>query len=215
MEWYDELEKVGDWYLGPVNDWETELYGFEKRSGFGDLISNNTARIRETSDRSPWAFECLKRCFILLGLRKRWPDWMDIMIPKDRQCKTRLCSVLHKLKFYIGKCICGDNGCKFTVKYRSQGDMTRDPYINAIACAMDMGELHLIGNASIPWYLYRPATWAWHKYLKAPTTKNYERYVKVEQRWDWFGVPEFVVGLRQKRWETAERMEGLIPKTKQ
>ncbi len=204
MEWYDELEKIDQWYLGIINNWQTKLHGFAIRSGIGDLISNNTALIRETFDRSDWAYGCLEACFELLSYRKRWPDWMDRKIPRDKQCKTRLCSFLNKSKFYIAKWIYGEKVCdKITTKYRSQGDMTRDPYINAIACAVDMNRLQLVDTVSIPWYLWRPSTWRWHKYLKKPTDRNYRRYVKAELRWNWFWVPEFVVGLRRKRVETA------------
>ena len=50
-------------------------------------------------------------------------------------------------------------------KYRSQTGMTRDPYIGAITSHMKMyGKVS--EGLSIPWYLWTPRTWNWHKYLK-------------------------------------------------
>lgn len=199
------LTKIGDWYLGSIKAWQTDLYGYEMESGVGDLISNNTALIKRTKDRSIWAYECVARCFNLLSQGKRWTDDIDKDIPKDRQCKTRLCSFLNKTKFHILKKL----GVKrFMVKSRSQGDMTRDPYIYAIACVVDMDLLSWVHDISIPWYLWRATTWKWHKYLKNPTEKKYRRWERAERISAMFKAKDFVHELKRHRREAAWKIEN-------
>jgi len=154
--------------LGPINDWETRWYGFEMRSGVGDLINNNMKwiienieEIRKDPELLEWAEACVWNSFDLLMWRARWPWYMNDWIPAWRVCKTRLCSLLNKWKFLFAKKV----GWKTTVKYRSQGDMTVDLYIAAITCAMELGYPVLIQNVKLPWYLYikvRTVIWIWY-----------------------------------------------------
>jgi len=183
----DKLILINGYYRGPFKKWETDLYRFRMRSGFGDLITNNCKEIIRTEDKSEWAYECMANCFELLRWEQRWTDTIDMEIPSDRQCKTRLCSWLNKMKFRIAKKL----GIKVMVKYRSQGDLTRDIYIAAIACAVYLNRLQFI-QISIPWYLWRPTTWTWHKYLKNPTDKNLHRWERAEHNAARFKVKGFV-----------------------
>lgn len=199
----DTLTKIGDWYLGPIKPWQTDLYGYEMFSGCGDLISNNTGLIKRTKDRSVWAYECIERCFDLLKERKRWPDDINDKIPNDRQCKTRLCSFLNKTKFNILKKL-GVKG--FMVKSRSQNDCTRDPWVYSIACAVDMDLMQFVEVASIPWYLYKPTTWTWHKYLKNPTERNYFNWKLAEDISAVFKTKDFVHELKRHRREAAVKV---------
>lgn len=198
--WGEGLVKQESWYMGPVKQWETDLYGYELASGYGDFITNNCKMILKTRDKSEWAYNLMVRCFDLLARNKRWPHQIDDLIPSKRQCKTRLCSLYNKTKFRWAKRL----GITVTCKSRSHGDMTRDPYIAAIACAIYLNRLQFI-NISIPWYLYRGTTWTWHKYLKNPTDRNRTRWERAERRAAWFKVKDFVTVLVMLRREAVER----------
>jgi hypothetical protein len=175
------------------------------RSGVGDLISNNMDYIRQTHDRSYWAYDRLAECFDLLIWGERWPYDIDEQIPDDRKCKTRLCSWIQKMRFKMAKWAYDEEEDweGFHVKYRSQGDMTRDPYIYSLACAVDMGLFQFLPTISIPWYLYRGATWKWHKFIKNPTERRYKRWQRAEKRTLWFKVEDFADDLRQARLESG------------
>ena len=213
----DKLTKIGFWWLGPVKDWQTRLHGFEIRSGVGDLISNNVKRIRLTEDRSEWAYECLDVCFDLLKNDKRWDDDLNDLIPPVLQCKSRVETFLYKFKFHLWKRINkrrvkkGKEEKQIFCKYRWQGDMTRDPYIQAIATTVHLDKLDPISEVSIPWYLYKPTTWRWHRYLKKPTARNYRRWDRAEKVSALFSnVPEFASGLRATRREIVEIIKNKI-----
>ena len=202
MNEMSKLTKIGDWYRGTIEKWETDWFGFEMVNGVSDLITNNMRLIKRTKDRTPWAYECLERCFDLLREPKRWPDDIDLLIPDHRQCKTRIGSALYKHKFRIAKRL----NIETTGKFRSQGDMTRDPYIDALACAVDMGVMDFVHTVSIPWYLYRPTTWTWHKFLKDPTDKNYVNWKLAEYISAVFKAKDFVHELKRQRREAAEKV---------
>ena len=209
----DILIKIGDWYLGPVKGWQTQLHGFEMRSGVGDLISNNMKRIRVAGDRSTWAYECLGVCFDLLKADKRWPDDINDQIPSVLQCKSRAETFLYKFKFHFfkwvnkGRVKRGKDKKQIFCKYRWQGDMTRDPYIQALATTVELDKLDLINEVSMPWYLYKPTTWRWHRYLKRPTKWRYRRWERAEKFSSLFKVAGFASGLRLTRREVAETIK--------
>ena len=106
MSWNkDKFYKEGNYYRGPEEKWEHALYGFYPR-GLGDLIYNTLRVILETNDMSEWAQDSLLKCVLLLHSRKRWPDRMNPIQPKDKK------------------------------PYRSQYSMTRDPWVTLYACAV-------------------------------------------------------------------------------
>ena len=175
-KWGDDLTKEKYWYIGPLHPNAEWLWGYVKRGQVADFISTNCRKIRETEDKSPWAINLFGICCNLLKEGKRWPDALQVEIPRDRQCKTRLGSFFNKYKFQVCKHVLKLKDETYTQKSRSWGDMTRDPYIQAFATAIYLGDLKPIYEISIPFYLYRPKTWTWHKFLKKPTEKNLRRY---------------------------------------
>lgn len=205
--------KVGRFYRGVWKTWQARLYGFTPLAGgIGDLITNSMKEIIRTKDRTPWAYDCLVECFDLLIAGIRWPNDIDDEIPEDRQCKNRIDSWLFKMKFKI---LNGINKklkalemktIKFTCKYRWQGDMTRDPYVGALAGAIEMDVFQLVYTVSIPFYLWRPATWTWHKYLKDPTQKNFNRWMRAERNAAIFRIKGFVTELITLRRDAAVKM---------
>jgi hypothetical protein len=205
-EWNSDLTLQGDWYLGIVTSWETRIFGFEMVNGVSDLIFNNASMIKETGDESEWAVDCLERCFLLLDQRKRWPDSIDAWIPDDRQCRTRVGTFINKQGWRIARRL-GRDGMR---KFRSQGDMTRDPYIASIACAVEMDRMDLVMEVELPWYLWRPTTSRWLRYLREPTRKHWDSWLRAERISERFNDKEFVDRLKQHRREAAEYICGCI-----
>ena len=202
--WGEGLIKK-DWYfIGLIEKWQINVYGYVLESGTGDFGTNNCKKIIKTEDKSKWAFRLFKKCKFLLRERLRWPEFLQEQIPEKRQCKTRLCSLYNKERFRHFKRVNerrekkGEEKVKFTCKSRSWRDMTRDPFIAGIACAVFLDDIQFIKDISIPWYLWRPNTWAWHRYLKNPTEKRFLRY----EFWDNFlnfSKKEFVSVLKELR----------------
>jgi len=202
--WGNRLVKK-DWYwIGPTEQWTEDLFGFKSHSGTIDFIYNNCRQIVATNDKSDWAYELMTACFDLLIWDQRWPDVLQDDIKPERQCKTRLCSLINKEKFRHYKrrnrrrVKAGKPEIEYTCKFRSRNDLTRDPYISAIRCADFMGLPQFIQSVSIPWYLWRPNTWAWHRYLKNPTERNLLRY----DRWEhalFNSNKQFVIDLHNMR----------------
>ena len=174
--WGSNLTKEKYWWIGPLHPNAEWLWGYVKRGQVADFISTNCRMIRETEDKSPWAYNLFWICRGLLREGKRWPDALQVEIPPERQCRTRLGSFYNKMKFQVCKHILKLPDKTYTQKSRSWGDMTRDPYIQAFATAIYLGKTDIIHEISIPYYLYRPKTWTWHKYLKKPTKRNLRRY---------------------------------------
>ena len=168
-----------DWYwIQPSEQWITDLFGFEAPRGVGDFVYNQCRMIKEDEDKSSWAFYNFEQCKFLLREGFRWPCHLQKNIPKKRQCKTRLGSLYNKEKFRHYKrknkrrVKAGKEKIKITCKARAWRDCTRDSYISGIACAVSLNDIQFIKDISIPWYLWRPNTWAWHRYLKKPTLRR-------------------------------------------
>ena len=55
------------------------------------------------------------------------------------------------------------------ITYRTQDDMTRDPYISWITACLTVLKYSWawswIYSISIPWYLFNPGVWTWRRYL--------------------------------------------------
>ena len=202
--WGEGLVKQELWYMGPIKQWETDLYGYELASGYGDFITNNCKMILKTKDKSEWALALFEKCKFLLREGFRWPCHLQKNIPKKRQCKTRLGSLYNKEKFRHYKrknkrrVKAGKEKIKITCKARAWRDCTRDSYISGIACAVSLNDIQFIKDISIPWYLWRPNTWAWHRYLKKPTEKGLAKYDFWNETWTW-SKKEFVSVLNELR----------------
>jgi len=141
----------------------------DRDDGTGDLIFNTMTKVTYDKDKSKWARKSFKACADLLKAHKRWPDEFNKGDEAPNRYvyffKNKLLSIKIKGKrYYLLKNRYG---------YRSQDDMTRDPYIAWGSCYA-----HLLGcdngihdadlkatfeSITIPWYLYRPNTWGWRK----------------------------------------------------
>ncbi len=103
-------------------------------AGLGDLIYNTLRMIIETNDKSPWAYKSFAICSELLSHGKRWPDELSPPNIID------------------------------PVPYRSQFDMTRDPWIALYACAIHLDRKQFIEQKP-PKDLYNPKVWQWRRAL--------------------------------------------------
>ena len=214
----NDLVKNGWCYRGPIKDWETRLYRYELASGYGDFIGINCKMIMKTEDKSDWALDLFSWCKFLLRKRLRWPCFIQIFIAEEHQCKTRLCSLYNKTKQRWGKrrnerrVKNGKSKIQTHCKYRSRSDMTRDPYISGIACAMFLEDMDFINEISIPYYLWRAPTWTWHKYLKDPTDRNYKKWKRAERIASWFKINNVAGSLIMQRREAVEAFDKLKTK---
>jgi len=71
------------------------------------------------------------------------------------------------LKFKLGK--------SDTRLYRSQNNITRDPYISFYAACAVNGEWKKIQGSKIPIHLFTPSVWSWKKYLDTGKDKYLKR----------------------------------------
>ena len=165
MSWsISDFELVGNWYLGPIIPWQTELYGSERRSGVDDLFYNNCRLMIETGDRSHEAMFRHARCNLLLEQGKRWPDHMNTR----NQCKTVFCSWVQKMKFKYYK----KRGKAVQVKRRSQNDLTRDCFVLYHAAGVHLGWDVKAVYVKPPLRLWRPNFGAWMRAIRNPTKVN-------------------------------------------
>ncbi len=156
LDWY----KDGLFWRKKSPEWEFFNYGNVMINSKGDLGSNTMMRIVDSGDDSSWAFLSLSAVRDLLLEGKRWPDRMN----QDVDAETRIEWRLSQLKQLLL--------IKKTVKYRPQHQMTRDPYIYFYTACIMLGREDLIELVKMPWYLYRPGTWAWRKCLINETWWN-------------------------------------------
>lgn len=159
------LIKLVGWYRGPKKEWENDKYGFYPR-GMGDLIFNNMKKIAQDGDTSEWALWNFHKCLLLLQHRERWPDWMEADINRFARCRPHWW--FSKWKYEKGVC---DQQL-----FRPRKSMTRDPFIAFFHCAVVNGWDWGLYRVRIPFWLYSPKTWAWHRLLKNPTERNFKRY---------------------------------------
>jgi hypothetical protein len=142
-----------NWYwTADSPEWAIDQYG-EDMHGKGDFIFNNMLKIFLDRDRSGWAYENLVNCADLLIQGKRWPDSMN----SPRDAKTWIGTHISRLLY--------NWQLKDTCKYRSQTNMTRDPYIAFYNTALFLGFPDLVEEVIIPWYCYSPGVWNWRKRL--------------------------------------------------
>ena len=153
----------------------------DRGDGTGDLIFNTMTKIVFDKDISQWAFDSFETCTNLLKDHKRWPDEFNVGDEAPNRYawffKNRLLSIKIKGKrYYLLKSRYG---------YRSQDDMTRDPYVAWGSCYAHLLGKHngvyddkitwLFQSTKIPWYLYRADTWRWKRLL---TKDNRKHFVK-------------------------------------
>lgn len=145
--------------------WTQEQYIWRRDNGIGDYIFNNLTKIIMDGDKSTWAVLSFIYCAVLLDERKRWPDYLN----RSGDAPNRY--LWHILKMLYS--------------YRSQDDMTRDPFIAFGACYT-----HLLGgrhddllrvtfeSVTIPWYLYRVTVFKWRKRLISDNSKFYVKRLR-------------------------------------
>ena len=157
-------------YVAHAPQWSQDKYGQDSLEK-GDMIYATCRKIIDDNDTSPWAYNALEIMADLLFKRKRWPD-----------------SLNHELdaKNFIH--------AKLTGRYRSQKNMTRDPYILFYALCVHLNRPQFIETVTIPIHLYSRRTWVWRKTLIAlialydkEATEEYadglfNRYVMLEMK---------------------------------
>lgn len=154
----DRWYKEGDFWRRDDGD---GIYG-ERDDGTGDFIFNHCSKCVMDGDTSEWAVSSYFKISEYLIDRKRWPDRLNV----ERQAPNRIAWYLCKY-FDIG-----------SYAYRSQSDMTRDPYIAFGALygmllgsndgRHDYSLEECYGAVTIPYYLYRSTTWKWRRRLINP-----------------------------------------------
>lgn len=171
--YYFENTQDGPCVVANAPAWSVAIYKFDPR-GKGDLIFRTALFAIAKEDLT-----LLDTCINLLNKRKRWPDelchkndaanlfveYLDRWITKYNRWASRT-----EKRPII----------PWRKRYRSQGGMTRDPFIMAItAWYLLDGE----GKCpiKIPWYIQRPDLYYWKKWIdkgKVKHKKAYERWVQ-------------------------------------
>lgn len=155
-----ELYKKNGLYIHNAHQWQVDKYDQDVMSK-GDCIYNTCRKIIDEQDRSEWAYNALEICADLLKQNKRWPDWMN----HERDTKNRI-------EWWWSKLLWNLDLIK-TQKYRPQSSLTRDPFIYFYTACVVLDRKEWIEDVEIPWWLYRPNTWRWRKYLI--TGKGYKK----------------------------------------
>lgn len=145
-------------YVADAPQWSQRQYG-QNSLEKGDMIYCTMRKIIDEDDKSEWAYNALTICADLLLMEKRWPD-----------------SLNHELdaKNFIE--------AKITGRYRSQRNMTRDPYILFYACCVHLNRLQFIEEVRIPWHLYSRRTWVWRKALINDREEAWRKYHRLERK---------------------------------
>lgn len=177
--------------IEPFEGWQRRVYKYYGCK-MGDIIVKSCRHYK--GDNSEDATITFMLCFDLLMERKRWPDQFDWIILEEYKCHSRLCSWVHKMKFrFLKWWYMKIMGCdevtkmipweRHKIKYRSQGDMTRDPYISWIAWASERGRWDMIKQIKYPWYLYRPRFHWFVKFMQEDNKKKAVRYLANYELW--------------------------------
>lgn len=146
--------KDGYYWRKQSPGWELDNYG-DVPNGKGDLISNTMMRIMFDDDNSEWAYNALATCKHLLIFRVRWPKWMNQEMDAKNWIDWKWSQLWFKGGLFTDE----------TVKYRPQGNMTRDPYTYFYACCVHLDKLDYIKSVTIPFHLYKTTVWVWRYHL--------------------------------------------------
>ena len=152
MEYIAERLDLDDpaWYKdGPF--WRRPNH--DGSNGKGDLIFNTCAKIVHDQDTSDWAKWALQECYKLLMQRKRWPDYM--VHPMDTHSLGH--RIINRWRRRLFK--------NYSLPYRWQGRMSRDPYTAFATACLVVGEEYYLETIKLPWNIYSPAFWNWWKFL--------------------------------------------------
>lgn len=153
--WFED--ETGKWLLARTKQ---TWYVIPYPDGKGDLIFRMAIIALFTGDA-----DIIKACLKLLNTRKRWPDSLSNSGDARNRIEYYFIKWMYKL------------GIAKKMKYRSQGSMTRDPYI-MLTCAIFWHQHEMIRDLKIPMYIQRPALWHWKKYLETNKQIHKEKYEK-------------------------------------
>ena len=161
MIFYGKEPYKKNWYWTvDAPEWTVREYG-EQMHAKGDFIFENMTKIFLDRDKSEWAYNNMIECSELLLRSKRWPD--ELNSPRD--AKSWIGAHISRLLYSWG--------ITKTCKYRSQTNMTRDPYISFYNTAIFLECPDLVEEVVPPWYCYSPKTWRWRRRLINDTRKDY------------------------------------------
>jgi|GEM_PF-7131707 len=182
----------------PDHQWEIDEFGCENFSK-GDCISNSMKAVKlgkyvnldenMVDISTAEALQMIWTATELIRQGKRWPDALN----HPRDSKNWLQYQWSKMLFKAG--------ITKHRRSRSQGSMTKDPIIYTICAARKpwseggcsvkhLGDILEIG---FPWWTYRPAPFAWRKYMITREQKYKRRYEFWEAISLWIGMPEFAL----------------------
>ncbi len=195
MSWNkDNYTKEGFFYVGLKKDWEYILYRFYSK-GLGDLIYNTLRKIIETKDKSVWAYDAFIMCEAWLIKDKRWTDSMQ---NENKQFIARnwfeqryyILRFKKKLEKFMNSNVKDkmNNLPSYSIKYRPQKSITRDPFIAMRRCAAHL-KIDQKDLPKMPFHLL------WH----TPNVRKWERAVLGKGEWtppkENENKPEFVSDL--------------------
>lgn len=195
----------------PDHQWEIDQYGIDMESK-GDCISNTMMAILRGEYLGHLGFlvkinkaeatDMILSAGDLLLYGERWPDCMNTGLEANNWLQFQWSRWMFKL------------GVNETRLYRSQRSITKDPIIY-LYCAQHKiwGDYYPV-NIRFPWWTYRPAPFAWRKYLITGEDKYKRRYefweaisIKIalhrengKIKW---GLPEFALRMSKFMGEAA------------
>ena len=160
-----EFYKNGTWYK-ENHFWRRE--NSDGSDGMGDLVYNTCGKILWDKDKSEWAHESLKRCYDILRVYKRWPDFMnDHKSVVDTRLESEFNRILNKIRAWgarkdiklIGKILMNQK------PFRYQRRTTRDMYVAFYTACMFLEEYSMIGLISPRFKINRFDLITWRMYL--------------------------------------------------
>jgi len=187
-----------DWYKdGPF--WRHPNH--DGSNGKGDLIFNTCNRIVIQVDKSDWAKQAILYCWILLWVRKRWPDRMTHPMDAKSWFWRAVNRTVNKM-------------FDTNLPFRAQKRMSRDPFKAWICACTVVGAYRKMQLLTIPFYLYRPATWSWYRFIR----KGNRFWWKMYLFWKKFSFSkkDYVIRLHELMEEAADRRiiyNSLLEKT--
>ena len=186
----DSYRRENGLYIHDDRLWEIDKYGYNTKSKW-DVIYITCAKILYEEDRSDWAISAVRRCYVFLGLGRRWSASLD----DERDCQTLTGKWWGKLLYRLK--------VKQHSPYGPDTQLTRDSYVYLNAANILMGlNLPIL---TPPWYLnYAPTTYFWCKYLQ---TKK-PVYKRLYELFEGDSGKDYVVKLQKLRKVTVEHLNS-------
>lgn len=177
----NEYRKDGYFYIRNTEPWqEIQCGGKVKRKG--DLLTNTLNKILDDKDTTVWAYAAFMACADQLVWRNRWPDRMNQSYDANNwlrwkwsQFWYRLCHYSNLELNWFGH-LMSKMGASVFLKYRPQGNMTRDPYVYFYCCAVFFKREQFIMYVKPPWYLR--TSMSFNRWRKRLIRDNRKKFVK-------------------------------------